>query len=89
MGQWQVPGKGIAGPGSNTAGIAGRNGAGAECPELLLKEVLLDSIHQELLLKDSEALLVLHFVFHLAVFLDLSSTSGEKIRAAKGKKMLL
>ena len=29
------------GPGNNTAGI----GAGPECPELLLKEALLDSIY--------------------------------------------
>ena len=72
------------GPGNNTAGI----GAGPECPELLLKEALLDSIHQELLLKDSEALLVLHLVFHMAEFLDLSSTSGDRIQAGIGKKML-
>ena len=31
---------GIAGLGSNTAGIAGRDGTSAECPELLLKEAL-------------------------------------------------
>ena len=28
---------GIAGPGNNTAGIAGRNGAGAECPRATSK----------------------------------------------------
>ena len=71
------------GPGNNTAGI----GAGPECPELLPKEALLDTIHQELLLKDSEALLVLHLVFHMAEFLDLSSTGGDRIQAGIGKKM--
>ena len=71
------------GPGNNTAGI----GAGPECPGLLPKEALLDTIHQELLLKDSEVLLVLHLVFHMAEFLDLSSTSGDRIQAGIGKKM--
>ena len=46
-----------------------------------------DSIHQELLLKDSEALLVLHLVFHMAFFY-LSSTSGDRIQAGTGKKCL-
>ena len=55
---WQA---GIAEPGNNTAGILALN-----VQELLLKEALLDSTDQELLLKDSEALLVLRFLVHLA-----------------------
>ena len=77
---WQA---GIAEPGNNTAGILALN-----VQELLLKEALLDSTDQELLLKDSEALLVLRFLVHLAfLFTCLPQVEIGTVQARE--KMLL
>ena len=64
---WQAPGRrGSLGQGTTQLALLAELALALNVQELLLKEALLDSTHQELLLKDSEALLVLRFLVSLA-----------------------